>query len=71
MSILPHWHVIHHRSSPLGKDGDAGRWCCISARISGTRGGGLLLYIAGSGKYFKVAVTKLAIHSGPPPPEQG
>jgi hypothetical protein len=24
MSVLPHWHVIHHRSSPLGKDGDAG-----------------------------------------------
>jgi hypothetical protein len=22
-------------------------------------------------KYFKGAVTKLAIHSGPPPPEQG
>jgi hypothetical protein len=35
------------------------------------RGGVLRLYIAGSGKYFKVAVTKLAIHSGPPPPEQG
>jgi hypothetical protein len=29
------------------------------------------LYIAGSGKYFKVAVTKLAIHSGPPPPRAG